>query len=1024
MSAAVAARAEPLPMILSEDTVQPAFKTRGSETWQSGTTKEQRPTRRRAPPSGRDLSPGMTCPLGAQSLQLLQVPGQPLGLCGPSELQGCLVRQKAVLRADQLHRQLPKRPAPGPIEGLLQRKLTYLARAIGVEVMTPLMGRTDLAELIMSFVPEERPLVRTETDGVMYRDSGSCNLDLFFQALPQAKPAENLRLRELLQKAWQESPETCLRQIFHLGASREGKQDRYSCYDALFWLWETQPATVLANLHLLPATNYWKGLLELLARVCEGPQRSLERDVALHERFLSSKDKLVEKDAAPQGHVEKDAAPKGTPPRFLINNGRLVEKDGAPKKSAGRKNMGTPPWQPGSRLELAKEALRRYDEDPLYRALFERTGQLFAERLRADLEDRRRGRRIGLCAKWCPLLYHSFDRRTLICECIARWLFPATLPEFEGVTERQYAYRARDRLRSVLSDLKEYTKLPERLMCQQRWSEIDYNRVPATCMKIHAKQFAKHDPVRFQTHVDNMLSGKAKAKTGALQPHQLLKGVQRAKPDGTPIQDTERQVAQAQWEALVDQVRSWASLEDCIAVCDVSGSMDCKAGAGASCMDVAIAMSLLLAEVSVSRSLITFHETPQLVRLPATKQLDELDSFARALPWGGATNFYKVFELLLTAQPMPKRVFVFSDMQFSQAAGGNKGDTDLRRAQKLFAERGLQMPQLVFWNLSASVGSPALASDEGVALLSGFSAALLRTLLKEGKMDPIGMFCKALDTPLLRKPRVVYKCSEALQLFKGPEKPSPKLEWTPEPQVPLADAPSPPKTPSKKTPLAVLSLSLGSLPFKDSVAAFIGRKGEGVQALRAKLLQQLRQRLQRSVRGLRLWLDVRTHSLPPPNFEHGEVEVSVEAQSRGASLEELSAAVETLRSLVSACIEEAKLRARAPRPRRPRRQRPRRPFPVATYCERETRTFRWCSQQLAKRRHTRRAQSKAKKAKWIKQHPARGRRRAKKVVRLSCVASGKSVRRHEHCRAAHAKARATRKDLKQTACRCRRGDDE
>lgn len=45
------------------------------------------------------------------------------------------------------------------------------------------------------------------------------------------------------------------------------------------------------------------------------------------------------------------------------------------------------PWCPGSRLELAAEALKRYGQDPLYRVLFERTGQLFAEQLREDLRD-------------------------------------------------------------------------------------------------------------------------------------------------------------------------------------------------------------------------------------------------------------------------------------------------------------------------------------------------------------------------------------------------------------------------------------------------------------------------------------------------------------------------------------------------------------------------------------------------------------------------------------------------------------
>eukprot|EP00425_Heterocapsa_triquetra_P019778 CAMPEP_0195140300 /NCGR_PEP_ID=MMETSP0448-20130528/160925_1 /TAXON_ID=66468 /ORGANISM="Heterocapsa triquestra, Strain CCMP 448" /LENGTH=60 /DNA_ID=CAMNT_0040178635 /DNA_START=42 /DNA_END=221 /DNA_ORIENTATION=- len=60
------------------------------------------------------------------------------------------------------------------------------------------------------------------------------------------------------------------------------------------------------------------------------------------------------------------------------------------------------------------------------------------------------------------------------------------MAEFAGTSEREYAYRARDKLRRTLSELKEYSKSPERLMCQGRWSEIAYKAVPATCMKINA----------------------------------------------------------------------------------------------------------------------------------------------------------------------------------------------------------------------------------------------------------------------------------------------------------------------------------------------------------------------------------------------------------------------------------------------------------------------------------------------------------------------------------------------------------
>ena len=48
----------------------------------------------------------------------------------------------------------------------------------------------------------------------------------------------------------------------------------------------SNPATVLANLHHIPECNYWKAMLELLARFCEGPSRSLERDLALYNRYM------------------------------------------------------------------------------------------------------------------------------------------------------------------------------------------------------------------------------------------------------------------------------------------------------------------------------------------------------------------------------------------------------------------------------------------------------------------------------------------------------------------------------------------------------------------------------------------------------------------------------------------------------------------------------------------------------------------------------------------------------------------
>ena len=42
----------------------------------------------------------------------------------------------------------------------------------------------------MTFVDLERPLADTAVGGKMFQDTGSANLDLFFQSVPQGKPQE------------------------------------------------------------------------------------------------------------------------------------------------------------------------------------------------------------------------------------------------------------------------------------------------------------------------------------------------------------------------------------------------------------------------------------------------------------------------------------------------------------------------------------------------------------------------------------------------------------------------------------------------------------------------------------------------------------------------------------------------------------------------------------------------------------------------------------------------------------------
>jgi hypothetical protein len=117
------------------------------------------------------------------------------------------------------------------------------------------------------------------------------------------------------------------------------------------------------------------------------------------------------------------------------------------------------------RIMMAKKAIERYNYDPKYRFLHNQISNLFAELLKADLEYLISGQltKISLASKWCPSLYSSYDLSTLLCESVARKLFPYdSCPEYRELDESHYAYRVRNRLRKeVLVPLRRALELPE-----------------------------------------------------------------------------------------------------------------------------------------------------------------------------------------------------------------------------------------------------------------------------------------------------------------------------------------------------------------------------------------------------------------------------------------------------------------------------------------------------------------------------------------------------------------------------------
>jgi hypothetical protein len=204
---------------------------------------------------------------------------------------------------------------------------------------------------------------------------------------------------------------------------------------------------------------------------------------------------------------------------------------------------------------------------------------------------------------------------------------------------------------------------------------------------------------------------------------------------------------------MVTDLRALGKLNNCLALCDVSGSMSGLP------MEVCVALGLLLSELCDEpwhHRVITFSARPQL-HLISGNALTEKARFIRDMDWGCNTDFQAVFNKLLgiaiTGKLLPERmvrkVSVFSDMEFDQASS-RPWETDQEAISKKFTEAGYgdRVPEIVFWNLRDSMSVPVTAQQKGVVLVSGFSKNMVKLFLDgEGVASPRAVMEKAISGP-------------------------------------------------------------------------------------------------------------------------------------------------------------------------------------------------------------------------------------------------------------------------------------
>jgi hypothetical protein len=593
----------------------------------------------------------------------------------------------------------------------------------------------------------------TENASPTFASSGDVCLDFFFHVVP-GTPSSTVT--SLLADAWAAEPNTALRLACNLrGVRGTGKSDREGFYSAALWMHGCHPTTLALNVGPIADFGYLKDLPEILHRIIHGGQSTRTRGKKARGGFVARRSRRESSRAGRSTSTTCSSWWKESPRPWRTRAARIDAANEHDRKVAAEAALE----RRKRRAEAAARAVDRYARDPTYRLLHDCTADLFAGLLAKDMEKLAQGKQseLSLAAKWCPSIDTCYDRSTLLCEAIGRRLFPkGSSPEIpEDLADEHYAYRVRELLRKkALVPLHRALRLPEIFISARAWEKVVYPRVASVAMKNYTEFFRKHDADRFGRYLMDVRAGKVKIAAGALLPHEILE---------SSAYDAE--VADLQWDRMVSDVRALGKLNNCIAICDVSGSMSGLP------MDVCVALGLLISEVSDEpwhHRLITFSQNPQLHQITG-KTLWEKTQFIRSMDWDWDmnTNFQAVFDQILRVavdgklppEQIVKKVFVFSDMEFDQASSSASSaycwhhyyqstetdykatawETDYEAITRKFTEAGYgeAIPQIVFWNLRDSRSVPVTSEQKGVALVSGYSKNMIKLFLNGEELDQV-----------------------------------------------------------------------------------------------------------------------------------------------------------------------------------------------------------------------------------------------------------------------------------------------
>ena len=318
-----------------------------------------------------------------------------------------------------------------------------------------------------------------------------------------------------------------------------------------------------------------------------------------------------------------------------------------------------------------------------------------------------------------------------------------------GFNHKQY--------RKTLSILRERINIVERLMSENRWDEIEFDKIPSRAGMIYKNAFARHDIERMkqdpsvQSYADFAKDETKKVNAKALYPYECVSEALKVMGYGgyywnnrnssVALDDTNRLMVNKYWNNLADYFNG--ATFNGMAIVDTSGSM-CSSEASAP-INVAISLGMYCAEKAkgpYAGHFITFSSNPKFVQIEGVDFCDKVYRMSGA-EWGGSTNVEAAFDLMLrvavenklSQDDIPQNLIIISDMEFNYCVSSNAyygsgvNETLFETMAKKWHAHGYEMPHLIFWNVQARQNNIPMIGNGNVSYVSGMSPSIFETIM-------------------------------------------------------------------------------------------------------------------------------------------------------------------------------------------------------------------------------------------------------------------------------------------------------